>query len=84
MQKDRKKEEVTKRTYVQPSDILLKFGSIQHFLPQIGKRITELVGSDIFRQMQYEGEQQFNKIANGDAKEKMSAMSSRMLSKCMP
>ncbi|CAD8191885.1 unnamed protein product [Paramecium pentaurelia] len=53
-----------KRTYQKPSDILLQFGSIQHFLPQVGKSITELLAKDIFKKLQRESQEQFNKLTD--------------------
>ncbi|CAK87816.1 unnamed protein product (macronuclear) [Paramecium tetraurelia] len=53
-----------KRTYQKPSDILLQFGSIQHFLPQVGKSITDLLARDIFKKLQRESQEQFNKLTD--------------------
>ncbi|CAD8195012.1 unnamed protein product [Paramecium octaurelia] len=63
-----------RRTYQKPSDILLQFGSVQHFLPQIGKSITEILSKDIFKKLQRESQEQFNKLMDNQNNQQQNVM----------
>lgn len=79
--KEKQHHDAPKRTYIKPSDIILKFGSIQHFIPQIGVIILELLAHQIIGQLQKESEQKMLNLGQKN-EERSERQYAKMMTKC--